>query len=281
MHPVVNTAQAEAWNGYEGDHWAEHDQRWNAVNGGFDRPLLDAARIGTHDRVLDVGCGAGMTTRLAARLATSGRALGVDLSAPMLARARALTVEQGLANADFVQADAQVHPFPPGGFDVAISRFSAMFFGDPVAAFANIRRSLRPGGRLALVCMGDPARNEWLTALYELRGLLPLPPSPTPGEPGMFSLADPALVARILTGAGFADPAAVAVEAPMHWGRDADDAAAFLLNSGPGHHLLGQADRPTGHRAHQVLADTLRPAESPDGLRLRGSALLVTAVNPD
>lgn len=88
MQNIANTGQAKTWNGYEGTHWAQNQDRWDAVNGGFNEPLLTAAAIEEGDRVLDIGCGAGSTTRLAARRARSGRALGLDLSAPMLARAR-------------------------------------------------------------------------------------------------------------------------------------------------------------------------------------------------
>src|SRR3569833_290281 len=147
---IVNTAQAEAWNGYEGGHWAAHQSRYDAVNSGFNAPLLAAAAIGEHDRVLDVGCGNGQLTRLAARRARFGHATGLDLSAPMLERARATAAEEGVANVTFARGDAQVHPFPAGAFDVAVSRFGAMFFADPVAAFANVGRAERAGGRAAV-----------------------------------------------------------------------------------------------------------------------------------
>src|SRR3954471_7095204 len=119
MRSIVNTAQAEAWNGYEGGHWAAHQSRYDAVNSGFNEHLLAAAAIGEQDRVLDVGCGTGQLTRLAARRAR--HATGVDLSAPMLARARASAAAEGVANVTFDQADAQVHPFAGGAFDVAMS----------------------------------------------------------------------------------------------------------------------------------------------------------------
>src|SRR5688500_3752262 len=99
------------------------------------------------DRVLDIGCGAGQTTRDAARLAVAGSVLGVDASAPMIERARRLTEAAGLRNVEFEQADAQSHQFPDERFDVAISRFGTMFFADPVAAFSNIARAMRPNGR--------------------------------------------------------------------------------------------------------------------------------------
>ena len=173
MPDVVNSEQAKAWNGPEGVHWARNQDRWNAVNEGFNEPLLEAAAItGTH-RVLDLGCGSGQTTRLAARRASEGGALGLDLSGPMLAEARARAEREGIANVSFTRGDAQVHPFEPGAFDVAISRFGVMFFADPVAAFANIGRALRPGGRLAFVCPADALLNGGVAALTSLRDVLP------------------------------------------------------------------------------------------------------------
>jgi len=100
------------------------------------------------DHVLDIGCGAGQTTRDAARMARAGAAVGVDVSASMIERARRLTDATGLANVSFERADAENHPFPSESFDVAISRFGTMFFARPVAAFANIGRALRPGAHL-------------------------------------------------------------------------------------------------------------------------------------
>ena len=94
--------------------------------------------------MLDVGCGTGQTTRDAARAASAGSALGVDLSSRMLDYARHRAAEEGVTNVTFAQADAQIHPFEPGAYDVAISRTAAMFFGDHVAAFRNIGRALRP-----------------------------------------------------------------------------------------------------------------------------------------
>ncbi|WP_069173193.1 class I SAM-dependent methyltransferase [Streptomyces griseus] len=280
MQHIVNTDQARAWNGYEGTHWARNHDRWNAVNEHFDAPLLAAAAIQEGDRVLDIGCGAGQTTRLAARRAGSGRATGVDLSAPMLERARACALHEGVGNVTFEQGDAQVHTFEPDSFDAAISRFGVMFFADPVAAFATVGRALRPGGRLAFVCTADPGRNEWLQALGALRGILPVGDFGTPDGPGMFSLADPDRIREVLSTAGYGRIGAARLEVRGSWGRDADEAASFLLDSGPGRHLTGQVDAPTAAHARRVLRDRLRAHEEHGAVRLRSAALLVTAVRP-
>ncbi|MFC7469651.1 class I SAM-dependent methyltransferase [Actinomadura keratinilytica] len=184
-----------------GAHWAAHQDRWNAVNDGFNAPLLDAARLAATGHVLDIGCGAGRTTRLAALRVPRGSALGLDLSGPMLAQARARAAREGVPNVSFVQGNAQTHPFEPGSFDAVISRYGAMFFADPVAAFTHLHAAVRPGGRLALISPADPRRNGWVTAMASLRGILPLGDFGRAGTPGMFSLADPDHTRRLLTSA--------------------------------------------------------------------------------
>ncbi|MEU2552405.1 class I SAM-dependent methyltransferase [Streptomyces sp. NPDC013313] len=281
MHAIVNTAQAQAWNGYEGAHWAAHQDRWDAVNAGFDQPLLDAAVITPGDHVLDIGCGAGATTLLAARAAAPhGSALGLDLSGPMLQRARAGAESADFPNVRFEQGDAQVHPLPRSTFDVVISRFGIMFFSDPAAAFANIAAALRPGGRAALLCAAEPEGNQWLTALATLADLLPLDGFGKPG-PGMFSLAPPGAAAALLKQAGFQNVRTEHVTAYGSWGHTAAEAADFLLNSGPGRHLLTQTTPSTAARAQARLTDALRPHEGDAGLRLRSTGWLLTATTPE
>ncbi|PKV83582.1 class I SAM-dependent methyltransferase [Streptomyces sp. TLI_146] len=278
MPDIVNTEQAQAWNGAEGAHWARNQDRWNAVNEGFNEPLLDAAALTEESRVLDIGCGSGQTTRLAALRAPRGHVLGLDLSGPMLAEARARAARDGLSTIAFEQGDAQVHPFEPGAHDSALSRYGVMFFADPVAAFGNIGRALRPGGRLAFVCPAAAGRNGWVEALSSLSGLLPLGDLARPGLPGMFSLADPARIREVLTGAGFTAVTVTESQAYGTWGSGAADAADFLLGTGPGSHLMRQVDEATRARARRTLEDRLRAHETPDGtVRLLSTSWLVTA----
>ncbi|MEV0050662.1 methyltransferase domain-containing protein [Saccharopolyspora shandongensis] len=275
MNSIENTSQAEAWNGYEGEHWAEHQDRYDAVNSGFNEPLLNAANIGKQDRVLDLGCGNGQTTRLAA--ARAAHAVGIDLSAPMLHRARNSATRAGIANVSFEQGDAQVYPFQDGEFDVAISRFGVMFFADPVAAFANIRRALRPDGRLAFVCLRDRSDNDLGAVLGAAVEHLPAPEPATPHAPGPMSLADPERIREVLTGAGFSDVTASPVDAPQTWGRDAADAAEFLFEWGPVQAMVRNADPTAAERARAALTTAMRRHQQADGVRLRGTAWQVTA----
>lgn len=268
MATIVNTAQAEAWNGYEGEHWASHADRYDAVNNGFNGYVLDLVEPG--DRVLDLGCGNGQLTRLAAARAQS--ATGVDLSGPMLATARARAAE--VPNVTFEQGDVQVFPFAEGGFDLAVSRFGVMFYADPVAAFANVRRALRPGGRLAFLCMTALAGTDIGRVFGAMAPYLPQPTGPDGTGPTSF--ADPARTTAVLTEAGFEDVACTHVEADQVWGRDVPDAAAFISDWGPVRHHLSMVGPEAAAKATEALAAALVPFAGPDAVHLRGTAWLVT-----
>jgi SAM-dependent methyltransferase len=277
---ITNTQQARAWNGYEGVHRATHQDRWDAVNSGANEYLFGAAEIGEDGDVLDVGCGNGKTSRLAARRASGGRVLGIDLSQPMLERARTSAAEEGLVNVRFERADAQVYPIAPSSFDVAISRFGVMFFTDPVAAFANIRRALRPGGRLAFVSMGELRSSDLKAVFAALAKQVPIStPAASDGQ-RPFSLADPIRIRTVLTEAGFADVSATPIKIDMLFGRDATEAAEFLIRSGPVHSALEHANQFGNPQVLEAVTDALRRFEQTDGIRLHGEHWLVRAVCP-
>jgi len=276
----ANAEQAAAWAG-EGGHWAAHDDRYNASVAAHTARLLAAAAVAPGDRVLDVGCGCGDTTRQAARLAgPAGRALGVDLSAAMVARARLRAREAGLATVEHQQADAQVHPFGTGSFDVAISRFGATYFADPVAAFANLAGAVRPGGRLALLAWQAIERNRWVTALHDALAAGRMLPPPSPLAPSPFAFADPARAAAVLAEAGFTAVAVAAVDDPVHLGADADDAYAFVSGIGLTRGLLGGLEPTRAAAALAALRTALGAAATPGGVRLGSAAWLVTARVP-
>ncbi|GLY38651.1 methyltransferase [Amycolatopsis sp. NBRC 101858] len=275
MPAIANARQAEAWNGWEGVHWAQNRARYNAIVGAFNDALFHAAAIAPDDRVLDVGCGTGHVTLLAARQAGRGSAVGVDLSAPMLERARADAAAQGLANVRFEQGDAQVHPFPDAGFDVVLSRGGVMFFEDAVAAFANIRRGLRPGGRLVFIGpQGGGPDSDYARAT---RALKPLMRAPSPASRGMGSLVEPARIREVLDAAGFADVDVEPVTAPMDYGRDAADAAGFILGQGPVRSNLAGLDPEVVERTREQLRAGLEAFETPEGVRISGAVWLVSA----
>lgn len=198
-----NAEQARAWDGDEGAYWAARAEAFDRSMAGYTDDLLAAAAVRPGDEVLDVGCGAGQVTRAAARSAEPGRATGIDLSGRMLEVARAAAAREGLDTVSFVRGDAQVHPFPTAGYDLVVSRTGTMFFGDPAAAFGNLRRALRPRGRLVLLVWQAADRTEWIGALLTALSAGRPVPVPPPDAPGPFSFGDPDRIRALLTGAGF------------------------------------------------------------------------------
>jgi SAM-dependent methyltransferase len=239
--------------------------------------MLAAAAIAPTDRVLDVGCGTGDTTRAAARLATDGDALGVDLSRAMLTRARERSSAEGLANVTFEQADAQVYPFAEAHFDVVISRFGVMFFSDPVAAFANLARATVPSGRLAVVTWQPYARNEWVsvarTALAIGRDLPPIPED----VPGMFGLADADRIRRILDAAGWSDVQLADEQVPYDYGAESATAARHASEIGALRTLLDDLDDAQTAQAMDALTTAMTERATTDGVHFDSRVWVIRA----
>ncbi len=274
----ANTEQARAWDGVEGAYWADHARRFDRAVAAYHGTFMAACGIASGARVLDIGCGTGQATRDAAAAARPGPALGVDLSARMIELARRLAAGQNIGNVRFEQADAQIYPFPAGSFDVAISRTGTMFFGDPGAAFANIGRALRPGGRLVMLVWQGPGPNEWIR---ELGGALAAGrhlPGPPAGAPGPFSLADPARTRTLLASAGFSGVTLDALTEPMWFGSDPGDARRFVL--GLMGWMLDGLDDTGRNRALGALSATLTAHAGSDGVTFASGAWLIRAARP-
>jgi SAM-dependent methyltransferase len=237
--------------------------------------LRAAAGVRTADRVLDIGCGTGQTTREAARSATSGNAFGVDLSRPMVDRARQLSEGEGIRNIDFELADAQVHPFTPGDFTLGLSRFGTMFFTDPVAAFTNIGRALRPGARLVQLVWQAYDRQEWSNAIRQaLAGGRVA--AAGPGH-GAFSLADPTVAAGVLTAAGFTAVEITDVREPIYYGPDAAGARDALFDLRMVQDLVADLDAAATARALDRLLAMLDAHDTGEGVWFDSGAWLITA----
>jgi SAM-dependent methyltransferase len=271
----ANARQLEAWDGDEGAYWADHADYFDRSMSDHHVKLFEVAAVGPAEAVLDIGCGAGKTTRDAARAAYDGSALGVDLSGPMLAVARRRAEEEGVVNASFVHADAQVHGFAPASFDIAISRAGAMFFGDKVAAFTNIGRALRESGRLVLLAWQPFQQNEWMRetmgALAAGRDL-PMPPL---GAPGPFGLADPDHVRTVLSASGFTNVAIDPWSADIWLGEDLSGAEQGVL--GVLGWLLRDLDDAGRARALENLRTTLAAHATSGGVTFGSAAWLIRA----
>jgi SAM-dependent methyltransferase len=227
------------------------------------------------DRVLDIGCGTGRTTRDAARSAREGSALGVDLSAPMIERARELARAERVSNVAFEQGDAQVHRFPEGGFDLAISRFGTMFFDDPVAAFANIAAALRPGGRLVMLVWREHEHNEWSVTIERALGIEGSVPDPAGREP--FSLADQGTVEAVLGAAGFGEATFTDVHQPVWYGQDVAAALEWVGGFSSTRESLARLDAAAAEQALERLRAALAAHAGERGVWFDSRAWIVEA----
>lgn len=234
-----------------------------------------AAKVGTGDRVLDIGCGTGQTTREAARVAVDGSAVGVDISEVMLEQARRISADEGPSNVSFELADAQDNTFPPTAFDLCISRFGVMFFADPVAAFTNIARALRPGGRLAWLVWQSHDRNEWATVFSDVLAAS----IATPGR-GPFSLADPTMTESMLTTAGFTDIDFTELDEPVYYGPDSAAAYDNLLRLTGFTAFLTALEPTKADRARARLREILADHETETGVYFDSRSWLITARRP-
>ena len=273
-----NADQIDFWNGTQGEAWARRTTTVDAAFAELTNALLDAAAIGSGDRVLDLGCGGGGSmAAVAERVGPVGTVTAIDVSAPMIAVARRRA--EKLTNATIVMADAATYPFAAASFDALISRLGAMFFDDPVSAFAPLRGAMAATGRIALAVWRQPRENPWaMEPISAARPYVDMPPRPDPETPGPFSFADSDRVRRVLGAAGFREVALAPLDLSLPFGSSVDAALDFTVDVGP---LAEPLSRTTGERrsrAIDAIMDVLAANEDGDGVvRLDGACWIVTA----
>jgi SAM-dependent methyltransferase len=279
-----NREQIDYWNDNAGRKWVTLGDLLDLQLARLGEATMDQLGVGPGESVLDVGCGCGATTvELARRVGADGSVTGIDISTVMLERAAGRPLPEGAGRVAFVNADAQTAELGPAASDAVFSRFGVMFFADPVAAFANLRRALVPGGRIGFVCWQDVGANPWVRVpLLAVAPLVELPPPPEPGAPGPFAFADRQRVERILAEAGFDDIAFgdLAGELLVGGGGDLERTVDFTLEIGPVSRVLADADDAVRERARAAVLAALAPHATGEGVRLGYAATLVTAGNP-
>ena len=246
-------------------------------------PALPARR---GDRVLDVGCGFGDTAiRLAELVGPSGSVVGIDCCGAFLDFGRAEVRARGLANVEFIRGDAEIM-LPTNQFDFVFSRFGTMFFANPVAGLRNMRRALKPGGRMAHIVWRQRADNPWLGMAKEVV-LRFLPP---PGDdaqtcgPGPFSMSDETTVRAMMKAAGYEAIEFRRVDAPVFVGEDVEDAIAFQLAIGPAGEVFREAGAEAENRRAEIeaaLAEAIgRQMTAVGGIVMDSSSWVISAINP-
>jgi SAM-dependent methyltransferase len=279
----ANAAQREYWNTVAGPRWVGLEgfveRRVQAV----DDLLLRYSGVRAGETALEIGCGTGaFTVPLAAAVGEDGAVLGVDISAPMLAGAKRRLAEAAVVNASLIEADAQTHEFEPGRYDLVASRFGVMFFADPTAAFANLNRAARRGGRLCFACWGPLAENRhWLIPYEVVLRRLGAPAPKPPHEPGPLAFSDPDYVRSFLGSAGFAD-IAIEREHPGVFASPAAEEAEFACLMGPPARLIDekQPDEATRRTIRQEIEDAFAAYFQTGNASMPSTVLLVTAVRP-
>lgn len=251
---AANEAQRQFWDRPEiASFWPRREQLTSAVT----PSLLEHARLRSGMRVLDVGCGTGPAALAAARsVGPEGSVSGADIAQVQVDGATRRATQIGADNVRFVVADAQVDLIEGAPFDACVSQFGIMFFEDPVAAFANVRRQTTEGGRMAFACWRDQDLNPWFPGNALARFLPPREaPMPTVGP---FAFADAARVREILSDAGWHDLETT----PYDLSVTVDADAIVLTDDELAVRGVAAADHPDARR---VLEDHFAPLRLHDG----------------
>ena len=268
--------QAAFWNGPGGESWLASLARIERSITGFGEQALAAAAAQPGEHVVDIGCGTGSTTlALGSAVGADGSVLGLDISEPLIDVARRKSPPPQVT---FRVGDAATNQFELSSTDLLFSRFGVMFFGDPVAAFGNLRRALKPAGRLVFVCWRPVLENDWV--LVPMKAAVPhLPPVERPGpeDPGPFAFGDPARVTRILTEAGFTPPAFTPLDRQLWSGATIDDAVENMTKFGPLFRVFVDASHAQTAKAKEAIAAALKPYVGAEGVHLSGACWLVSA----
>jgi|GEM_PF-23422 ubiquinone/menaquinone biosynthesis C-methylase UbiE len=277
-----NEEATAAWNGVLFDKF---ERFRDVLTNGFTRhsdAALERHPVASGWQVLDVGCGFGdVTSRLARAVGSRGVACGVDVAARFVDWARADAKRAGLENAQFLRADVQADRLG-GPYDVIFSRFGVMFFASPVAAMRNLRRALKPGGRLCMVVWRKREDNPWVhVAEKVVRDLVPErhdTGEPTCG-PGPFSMSSADVTGDILQHAGFSHISFERNDAPVCIGRDVDQAIEFAMSLGPAGEVMRLAGD-EGDKQRPAVMAALRAALAryvqPEGVVMPSSTWIVT-----
>ncbi|MFD0322647.1 class I SAM-dependent methyltransferase [Lysobacter gummosus] len=278
-----NQQQINDWNGPVGERWLTYNEWLDERTAAYGRAAFDAAAVRPGEAVLDIGCGAGATSfELARAVGAGGSVIGVDVSEPLIGRARDRAQPLGLP-VEFRLADASAPLFPPQSFDLLFSRFGVMFFDDPVAAFSQLRKTLKSGGRLAFACWQEPAKNDWyVLPLNAIGGIVEQAPIDTQA-PGPFNFSDPQRVQRILSEAGFEQIELKPFQAPFYCGRGdtreavVEDALEQVFRVGPISRLLAAQSDEIRERATAAIRAALAGIATEQGIEVGGATWVVTA----
>ena len=277
----TNSEQIEYWNDRAGPNWVKFYKKLDGQIGNIGKIAINRASVTPGQCVLDIGCGCGDSSlELARRVGPNGAVCGVDISYPMLEQAVRRAALEPTLKLEFQRQDAQTADFPTAAYAHVFSRFGAMFFEDPIAAFTNIRKALALDGRLTFICWRPLDENPWMAIPLGVAGQFVEPPEPLPpGAPGPFAFADGERARQILDSAGYSDVTLEALDEPLYLSGPgtAEEAAAHATQMGPVARVLGESDKATVKQVEAALVETLTPYYDGAGIRMASACWIVSA----
>jgi len=283
MNVIVNKDMSDFWNGDGGINWMRFQSRLETSLAPFGLQALTIANISSGERVMDVGCGWGDSTyEIAKRVKVDGYVQGVDISELILKQAKNRLNSLAVENISFECLDAESHDFNPLSVDVVYSRFGVMFFSNPVNAFSNIRKILKPDGRLAFICWQSVDNNLWVKLPLDIvTSYVDVNPS-NPDSPGGFSFGDANKVLNIINKAGFVNAVIEPYHSKLVIGADVNEAVVFLSHLGPASAVIEDPELniKTKNKILFELRETLAQYVTPEGIKLDAATWIVTANNP-
>jgi SAM-dependent methyltransferase len=280
-NPLTANLENEDWAGEMGERWLASLDRFESMISPVGAALLARAAFSPGERVIDVGCGGGASSReIAASVAPGGVVMGLDVSPALIGEARRRASAEGITNATFSVGDAAT-TLPPGApFDRLFSRFGTMFFTDPPAAFRNLGRMVKTGGRADLAVWAPAKGNPWVSGLMGiLRNHMEMPP-PVPGAPGPFSLDDPERLRLLLEGGGFAEIDTYFWQGQQlvgGAGASAASAARFVLDSMSFGRVVAAQPQSLRHTIEAEIQEHFAAHQTPSGVVMGANAWLVSA----
>ncbi|MGC4029252.1 MAG: class I SAM-dependent methyltransferase [Steroidobacteraceae bacterium] len=279
--PVKDALRMDDWGSDGGQRWLQYLDVFESMIAPIGEALLARCGFCAGERVVDIGCGGGASARAIARqVAPAGGVTGIDISAALIAEARRRAAAAEVKNVQFVVADAATVQPAQAPFDRLHSRFGSMFFAEPAAAFRNLGRMVRIGGRADFAVWAPAADNPWVAELMGvLRRHVDLP-APDPRAPGPFALGDRDYFSGLLRDGGFGDIDLHSWHGTQWIAGPGASAAAALDFVGNGMSIgatLRQLPPALHERVTAQLLALFQARESAQGIGFPAHALLVTA----
>ena len=276
-----SSEQEELWNNDLGEQWAKNFKSLDSFLKPWGDEILNIAKINSGESVIDIGCGAGtIAFEVLKKVGTTGKVLGIDISDPLINCAKKRKEKLGYSNIKFIHANAESYNFTYD-FDVVISRFGLMFFGNPLQALSNIRRALKKSGKLFCVVWGTPRENQWVSIPITIakKIIKNTPPPLAEGEPGPFSFSDQNYVKHIFEKSGWNNIMFNKINREVILGSSIKEATELLITRGPIKRLIQNEKNPIKLLIKKEISEALGPYYKNGKCSVFGSCWLISAAS--